>query len=199
MSVIVATITQVKGEDLVNIASDTQSNFPNDFSLDCGKKFGLRGSSRSPYFIGITGSFRVSDLFLECKDLPEVLESNDDVRDLRDILVRVFDAEAKRPGSGGANDLGFDALVACSAGLFTIYADFQLSKAEVPYAAVGTGAEAAYGALFAISRGGQAQPSAIQSIRAACNFRADCGGQIKAQEFSIRDGSSSPLMTLGNL
>jgi hypothetical protein len=118
-----------------------------------------------PYVIGFTSSFRMGDLLryhLALPDPPARASHKHMVTKVVPAVRALFRAHGFATTKEGA-EVGGDFLVGVSGALYRVSSDHQVSRSRYGYAAVGSGAQTALGALSAIANPRRAR----ESLRAA--------------------------------
>jgi ATP-dependent protease HslVU (ClpYQ) peptidase subunit len=101
---------------------------------------------RSEYVIGFAGSFRVGAILRYIAKFPKVPN-----RALDRMMVTEFSAAIRNCFKEEDLDADWTALVGIRDKLYCIEPDFHIWRHKEPYAAIGSGAQVALGALYALS------------------------------------------------
>jgi ATP-dependent protease HslVU (ClpYQ) peptidase subunit len=134
---------------------------------------------RGPYLFGFTTSFRMGQLIRYALDVPEPAERKLDAFMATTFIDALRDCLKKGGWARKENDReeGGDFLVGLRGNLYTIYEDYQVAKAADGFAAVGSGAEVALGALFATQGSGLGPRRRVRvALEAAEHFTASVRG-----------------------
>ena len=166
-------IAVVRHEDKVYMAGDRgASDDGTILSLDAPKVWKI-----GPYLIGYAGSmdgerirYNFKPSVPNIKDIDKFMQTRF-IKELREFYNE-FWVDTSKDG-----DLG---LIVCVRGQIYEHssADMSLSKYTLPYLAMGSGAEYAYGVLYATDKQKNARNRVVQAVNAAIKFNPSCMGPV---------------------
>lgn len=166
-------IAVVRQDDKIYMAGDRGASDDGTILALDGPKVWKSG----PYIIGYAGSMDGERIRYNFKPTAPNIKDTDKfmqtkfIKELRDFYNE-FWVDTSKDG-----DLG---LIICVRG--EIYehssADMSLSKYTIPYLAMGSGAEYAYGALHATEKDVNPKDRAITAVNAAIKFSPSCMGPV---------------------
>ncbi len=136
------------------------------------------------FLIGFTTSFRMGQLLRYTFHAPELPEGMDPF----DYMVKLFVENLRECFKIGGyakkesdQESGGQFLVGYTGRLFSIESDYQVAELADGYAAVGSGAEVALGALYA-TQGADARKRITVALEAAAHFTAYVRGPFVIEE-----------------
>jgi ATP-dependent protease HslVU (ClpYQ) peptidase subunit len=166
-------IAVVRHEDKVYMAGDRgASDDGTILALEAPKVWKI-----GPYLIGYAGSMDGERIRYNFKPTPPNIKDTDKfmqtrfVKELKEFYNE-FWVDTSKDG-----DLG---LIICVRGQIYEHssADMSLSKYTLPYLAMGSGAEYAYGVLYATDKQKNARNRVMQAVNAAIKFNPSCMGPV---------------------
>ena len=166
-------IAVVKHEDKIYMAGDRgASDDGTILSLDAPKVWKI-----GPYLIGYAGAMDGERIRYNFKPTPPNIKDTDKfmqtkfVKELREFYNE-FWVDTSKDG-----DLGL--IIAVRGNIYEhSSADMSLSKYTLPYLAMGSGAEYAYGVLYATDKQKNARNRVMQAVSAAIKFNPSCMGPV---------------------
>lgn len=164
------------------------------------QKISIVGNHNSEVMIGYTSSWRMGQLLHYSLELPERVVGQDDdmrwlVNDFVDAVRELFVEKGfglKDPDT--TQELGGTWLLAYKNRLYYVYDDFHIGEPLEEYAAVGSGASYALGALNALVSSGHAEHMAPEDVVLAALEAAQYHGVGIEKPFSVfKEGNPIPI------
>jgi ATP-dependent protease HslVU (ClpYQ) peptidase subunit len=166
-------IAVVKHEDKIYMAGDRgASDDGTILALDAPKVWKI-----GPYLIGYAGAMDGERIRYNFKPTPPNIKDTDKfmqtkfIKELREFYNE-FWVDTSKEG-----DLGL--IIAVRGEIYEhSSADMSLSKYSLPYLAMGSGAEYAFGVLYATDKQKNARNRVVQAVNAAIKFNPSCMGPV---------------------
>lgn len=132
--------------------------------------------------IGLSGSFHSVDLV---RRKGQAISDTGDPHDVADVIQNLFKEAGYKQCTDHSGPPCFEQSVVLAhpfRGVFSVSGSGTVGVPEADFVAIGSGAEIAYGALFAL-RPMMRDPAAVvrTALEAACYYYACCGGELTVE------------------